>query len=82
MHVGTQYAHRGVPSLLDSVIMFCHMYNIAYMLCACVCICVYTGMCVLCMCMYVCVCVCVYMQVLCSRMVKVHLHNVYWCTCI
>ena len=38
-----------------------------------------------CVCMYVCVCMCVYvcvcMQVLCSRMVKVHLHNVYTGTC-
>ena len=34
----------------------------------------------MCICVYMCVCVC--MQVLCSRMVKVHLHNVYWYTCI
>ena len=50
----------GVPSLLDSVIMFCHMCNSAYMLCEC---------------MHVCVCKC-------SRMVKVHLHNIYWYICI
>ena len=60
MHL--QYA-CGCPSLLDSVIMFCHMCSSAYVLCV-----------------YVCVCAC--MQVLCSRMVKVHLHNVYWYTCI
>ena len=26
----------GVPSLLDSLIMFCHMCNSAYMLCVCI----------------------------------------------
>ena len=45
-------------------------YVQSYMLCRC------------CVCVYVCVYVCVCMQVLCSRMVKVHLHNVYWYTCI
>ena len=58
-------------SLSDSVIMFCHMRRRAYVLCV--------GMCVY---VCVCVCMCVCMQVLCSRMVKVHLHNVYWYTCI
>ena len=35
--------HVGVPSLLDSVIMFCHMCNSAYVLCVCVCVCVYVS---------------------------------------
>ena len=47
----------------------CHMCNSVYVLCVCV---------YVCMCVYVCVC----MQVLCSRMVKVYLHNVYWYRCI
>ena len=76
--------HVGVSSLLDSVIMFCHMCNSAYVLCVCthVC-CVCVRMCAVCV--YACVlCVCTHvcMQVFCSRMGKVHLHNVYWHTCI
>ena len=55
-NIHKQYA-CGCPSLLDSVIMFCHKCSSAYMLCVCMCVCVYASV--------------------CSRMVKVHLHNVH-----
>ena len=63
LNMHKQYA-CGCPSLLDSVIMFCHMYSSAYVLCVCVCMyvcmcmCVYVYMCVY---MYVCVCMCMYL---------------------
>ena len=43
--------------------------------------CVYVCVCV-CVCVCMCVCVYVFMQVLCSRMVKINLHSVYWYMCI
>ena len=64
-----QYAFR-CPSLLDSVIMFCHMCSSAYMLCVCMCVHV-----------CVCVCVCVYASVLFknSKGLFTHMHQGVFC---
>ena len=59
----------GIQSLLKSVLVFCHMRDVYVFVYVCICVYVYVCMC---MCVYVCVC----MQLLCSRMVNVHLHNV------
>ena len=66
-----QYA-CAYPSLLDIVIMFCHICNSAYMLCVHVCVYMYVCMYV---CVYVCMCVCMYVcMYVCSRIVKAHFH--------
>ena len=66
-----------------SVIMCYSAYTLCVFLTVCivcvlrvcvVCMCV--GLCV-CVCVCACVCACVCVQVLCSKNIKIHLHNVY-----
>ena len=58
--------YLGVPSLLESVMVLPYVSQ---------CISVVVFMCV-------CMCVCVCVQVMCSRIVQCHLHNVYTLGCV